>query len=125
MAHFRTSSQRSHAFLKILAQTRPSGTSAVSVYSPNSGDKAIIKQIIICNTTGSAAAFSIYLDEDGTTYNETTALYFAHNINANDTIPIVFAEEEGWLPMNDAAGNLAVQTDTGSALTFTIIGEEY
>lgn len=123
MTHFRTSIQRPHAFLKVLAQTRPAGTSAVSVYSPD--DKAIIKQIIVCNTTSSAAAFSIYLDEDGTTYDQTTALYYAHNINANDTVPIVFAEEEGWLPMNSSAGNLAIQTDTGSALTFTIIGEEY
>lgn len=113
-----------HGFVKILAQTRPSGTSAVSAYSPGTRVKTFIHKIIICNTTSSAAAFSIFLDEDGTTYDQTTALYYAVNINANDTVELFSYQKDHWLPMNSSAGNLAVQTDTGSALTFTIIGEE-
>lgn len=101
---------------KQLGQLRPADTTAASLYSP-AGETAIIKSIVVCNTTASAAAFRIFLDDNGTTYDQTTALFYDANINANETVEI-----DTYWPMNDSTGNLAVRTDTGSALTFTAFG---
>lgn len=101
-----------------LAQARPAGTSAVQVYQPNS--IAVITTIIVANTTGSSANYSIYLDKDGTTYTEATALFYSVALAANTTALIEFANG---VPIT-SVGNLAVQTGTGSAITFTVYGME-
>ena len=109
---------------KQLAQSRPANTTAVSAYSPDPNIKTEILQVDICNTTGSAATFRLFHDVDGTTYDETTALYFDTSVAANTTTSLVYAEGSGiW--MNNAAGNIAVRTGTNSALTFTIYGKEH
>lgn len=102
-----------------LGQSRPGDTSINSVYSPGAGVQAIIKRIVVCETAGGTAAFRICHDEDGTTYDETTAIYWDHAITANDTVA-----EDVDICMGDANGNLAVRSDTPSALTFTIYGVE-
>ena len=104
---------------KQLGQLRPANTTAASLYSPGAGVTAVIKSIVICNTTASAADFRIFLDDDGTTYDETTAHYFDVPIAANTTIQI-----DTFWAMNNSAGNLAVRTDTNDALTFTAYGVE-
>ena len=103
---------------KQLGQLRPADTNAASLYSPT-GESAIIKSLIICNTTATAATFRIFLDDDGTTYDQTTALFYDTNINGNETVEI-----DTYWPMNNSAGNLAVRTGTSSALTFTAFGAE-
>ena len=101
-----------------LGQSRPSGTTAVSIYSPTSGTW-ICKSIIVCNSSSSLARYSIYHDEDGTTYDETTALFFSVEIHANTTVMI-----DIFMAGSDPSGNVAVQTDTADALTFTMYGGE-
>ena len=103
----------------ILAQSHPANTTAVSAYSPAVGVSVQITRVVICNTTGSGATFRIFLDNDGTTYDETTALFFDETLAANTSRLI---EAEWWLDNSD--GNLAVRTDTNSALTFTFFGAE-
>lgn len=105
---------------KELGQLRPSTTTATSIYSPASGVTAIIKNIVICNTSNGSVKFSIYKDNDGSTYSENTALHFEQAISAKTTIVPL----EGFFPMNDSNGNWAVQTDTNNALTFTLHGAE-
>lgn len=102
---------------RILSQTRPAGTSAASVYSPAAS--ANITLILICNTTASVATFRIFLDDDGTTYDQTTALFYDMALGANTTTEI---NGDWW--MTTASSNLAVASGTGSALTFTVFGEE-
>lgn len=104
---------------KQLGQSRPSGTSAVSIYNPASGVTAIIKNIVICNTTGSPAKFSVYHHEAGTTYDQSTALCYQVDIQKNQTITI-----DSFMAMHNSSGHLAVQSDTGNALTFTVYGAE-
>lgn len=104
---------------KQLAQSRPGVTSAASIYSPGASTETTIKAIVICNTTASSAAFSIYIDDNGTTYDQTTALFYSSSIGANETVFV-----DTFLCMNDSTGNFAVQTDTASALTFTVFGAE-
>ncbi len=104
---------------KQLGQLRPANTTAASLYSPGASTTAIIKSIVVCNQTASAAKFRIFLDDDGTTYDESTALFFDITIGANSTDQI-----DTFYAMNDANGNLAVRTDTNSAITFTAFGVE-
>ena len=104
---------------KQLGQLRPANTTAASLYSPGSNTTTIIKSIVVCNQTASSAKFRIFVDDDGTTYDETTALFFDIVIGANSTDQI-----DTFYAMNASAGNLAVRTDTNSALTFTAFGVE-
>ena len=104
---------------KQLGQLRPANTTAASLYSPGASTTAIIKTIVVCNQTSSSAKFRIFLDDDGTTYDESTALFFDIVIGANSTDQI-----DTYYAMNNANGNLAVRTDTNSAITFTCFGVE-
>ena len=104
---------------KQLGQARPADTNAVSIYSPGSGVTGIIKNIVICNTSGAIAKMRIFLDDDGTTYDETTALFWDVEIDADSSIQL-----DSHQGMNNSSGNLAVRTDTANALTFTVHGVE-
>ena len=104
-----------------LGQSRPTNTTAVSIYSPSPGERAEILQIVVCNSTATAATFRIFHDDDGTTYDETTALYWNRNVNANDTLRIWPQWRPGFA-MRNPDGNLAVRSGTASALTFTVYG---
>lgn len=103
-----------------LAQIRPANTTATSAYSPASSVTTKITRVLVCNTTSSPHDFRIFLDVDGTTFDETTALFFDVATPAKTTVEI---EGEWWL--DKAAGNLAVRTDTNDAFTFTVFGIEY
>jgi len=104
---------------KQLGQGTPPDTTAVSIFSPDRRDRFTIENIIICNTTASAATYRIFLDNDGSTYDATTAIAYDVSLagNATDIIEVN-------LYMTDPAGNLAVRTGTGNALTFTVNGSD-
>lgn len=103
-----------------LAQSRPSGTSAVSVFSSGVNSKATITSIVVANTTAGAVDYSLYLDKDGTTYDQTTALFYTISLAARASIVLEFILG---LPLDvGTAGNFAVQTSSANALTFTING---
>ncbi len=104
---------------KQLAQARPSGTSAVSIYSPGSGVTAIIRNITVSNTTANQVTFRIFHDDDGTTYDQSTALFYDVTIARYSTTQIT-----AFMSMNNSSGNLAVQSGTANALTFTVYGAE-
>ena len=104
---------------KQLGQLRMTSTSAESVYSPSASTTGIVLQINICNTSTGAVTYSIYQDDDGSTYSENTALHFEQPIAAKTTIKI-----NGWYPMNNVNGNLAAQTSSANALTITVSGTE-
>lgn len=103
---------------KQLGQLAPADTNAASIYSPTSGT-TIVKSIIIANVTVTAATFRIFLDDDGTTYAVGTALFYDVAIDAKSTIQL-----DGFYPMNNTSGNLAVRSGTADALTFTVFGAE-
>lgn len=102
-----------------LGQSRPADTVAVSLYSPADGIVAIIKQIIVCNTSAGSAKYRVCHDEDGTTYDETTALLWNIPL-ATETADIL----DTCIYMANSSGNLAVRTDTTEAVTFSCYGEE-
>ena len=107
---------------KVLAQARPSGTSAVSLYSPT--ELTELDSIIVVNTTGTAATFTLYLDNDGTTYDADSMVYPTTTLAAtNGFFEWVFADGEG-VTMNNSSGNFAIKQGTGSALNYTLFGKE-
>ena len=104
----------------ILAQSRPADTNVTSVYSPPNSTNTEITRVLVCNTTANTPTFRIFLDNDGTTFDQTTALFYDKAMAANDTTEI-----EGSWWMNDSDGNLAVRTSAANELTFTVFGAEH
>jgi len=66
-----------------------------------------------------SAAVRIFLDDDGTTYDESTALYWDIDIATKTTLSI-----DTFWAMNNSSGNLAYRTSVDNALTITIFGAE-
>lgn len=102
-----------------LAQSEPSGTSATQVFTPDSKDRRVVlTYFTIVNDTTSDVIATIYHDDDGTTYTSATQV-IRLTVPANDTIT-----EHCYIPVT-FGGNIAVQTATGSALTFSLYGTDY
>lgn len=100
---------------RILGQAEGTQT-ATSIYSPPGEAEPLFITVFVCNYTGSNRTYQIFLDDDGTTYNTDTAIYFDVTVSANttDRLPIGV--------MANTAGNLAVEADTDKAVTFTVVG---
>lgn len=104
---------------KILGQLRPSDTNAASIVNPTKF--SLVSGIMICNTTSSASTYRIFLDDDGSTYDADTALFYDIPIDANSTDML---EWDDPLPLNNSSANLAVRSGTSNALNFTVYGKE-
>lgn len=104
---------------KVLGQLRPANTTVASLYSPPANTTAIFKTLLVCNTTAGAALYRVFLHDTGTTYDQTTALFYDVSVAGNTTAII-----EIFGAMSQDAGNIAVRTDTANALTFTLMGAE-
>lgn len=105
--------------IKQLGQVRPADTNPVSLYSPGTGVSARLDPVWVCNTTGTAAKCRVFVDHNGTDYDQSTAKEYDLNIAGNTALPV-----GGPNKMNNSAGNLAVRTDTANALTFSVDGIE-
>ena len=105
--------------LKQLGQLTPANTTAASLYSPAASTETLVKSIVICNTSSGAVTYRVFHDDDGTTYNTTTALYYDVSLAANTSIVLEFN-----LVMDDSTGNLAIRTSVADDLTFTCYGAE-
>ena len=104
---------------KQLGQARENGTSAVSVYSPGASTTGIIKTIILANTSGAAATFRLFVKDDSTTYDESTAIAWDVSIPADTMIEI-----DTFISMDDAGGNFAYRSSVANAITITLFGAE-
>ena len=104
---------------KVLGQARENSTNAVSVYSPGSDVTAIIKSVVLCNNTSNDETFRIFLDDDGTTYDQNTALFYDVPLAANTTVEI-----SCYWPMNNSSGNIAYRSSAANAITITVFGLE-
>ena len=102
-----------------LAQSRPSNTANTSLYSPAADIAAEITHIFVMNWNPASATFRIFHDEDGSTYNQATALFYDVSVPGNTTLQL-----ETTIFMLNSSGNLAVQTGTANGLTFTAYGKE-
>lgn len=101
-----------------LGQIQTTAATPASIYSPGSGVQATDLILTCANTTASADTIRVYQDDDGTTYTTATAIYYDVSVPANDTLIL------GIGPMNNSSGNLAVESATTNAVTFTLHGRE-
>ena len=106
----------------ILGQLRPANTTAASLYIPPANVIGTVECVHVCNTTGTAATYRLFIHNTGVTYDETTALEFDKSCPANNSAQHTFPPNG--LPMANDAGNIAVRTGTANALTFTAWGYE-
>tara|TARA_R110001583_G_scaffold8524_8_gene40884 strand:+ start:1181 stop:1516 length:336 start_codon:yes stop_codon:yes gene_type:complete len=91
--------------------------SAASIYSPGSGETAVIKNVTIANVTAGVSTYSLHLDDNGASYTDATALFKAIPIAAGEThILSVY-----W-PMNNASGNLSAGCAVNNDCTVTVFG---
>lgn len=105
---------------KQLAQLRPSDTNAASLVSPARLHTLEVETVVVCNTTGSAVTFRLFHDDDGTTYDQSTALQYDAALPANSSVSF-----EVGIEMNNSNGNLAVRSSSGNAITFTAYGKDH
>lgn len=106
-----------------LAQSRPSNTNAASVITGIDQQIVVVQLIYVCNSTASAATFRIFHDDDGTTYDQSTAICYDVSVPANTTQVIeAISDLSGGIYLTNSSANLAIRSGTGSALTFTIYG---
>ena len=104
---------------KQLGQARDNDTDTHSVYSPAADTTAIVTTIILANTSDSSAKVRVFIDDDGTTYNQATAIAYDIIIARGSSEVIM-----GFFPMNNEDGNLAYQQGTANAITITVFGVE-
>lgn len=103
----------------LLAQVSPGTTGAVTAFVATL--RTEIKRIVVCKTNSDSGAYSIYHDDDGTTYNASTALYLNKTL-AGSTTDLIDAHDEGAGISLSPGGSLGVQSASASAMTFSIYG---
>lgn len=98
-----------------LAQVRAATTANTDLYQ--SGPAETVQIFIkICNTTSAPALVRVFHDQNGTTYDETTALVWDMKI-----LPGALLELDH-IFFNNAAGHIAYRTSVANALTATVYG---
>lgn len=108
-----------HAQGSQIAQSRPSGISAESAFTATT--KTEVTLIVVTNTSGAAAKATIYHDDDGSTFDESTALHWQTDIPAGTTLRIE-GDSIGAGFVVAVGGQIGIQTDVANALTFTLYG---
>jgi hypothetical protein len=106
----------------LLAQVRPSVTTAVQAYASN--DKiAEVHLIKVCNTSGAEADFSIYHDDavGAQTFDESTALHFEALVASKQTVTLSADSHKTGIVVR-RKGKLGVKSSVANALTFSFYG---
>lgn len=101
-----------------LAQINPSASASTAYTSTL---RTELTRIVVCNTTVNTVGFSIYHDDDGTTYAAGTALYSDQSISGNTSFSIGFDGFGGGIHMARGA-SIGVKSSVDQALTFSIYG---
>lgn len=101
-----------------LAQIRPSASASTAFTSTL---RTEITRIMVCNTSNAVATFDIYHDDDGTTYDQTTALFYGATIESNATVEIL-SETLGAGVILARGASIGVNTSVDQALTFSLYG---
>ena len=104
---------------KQLGQLMPADTNAASLFSPTRGFEYRVDAIYITEVAAGTATYRVFIDDDGTTYSNATAIVF-------DTAAVASATVRLEVPfyMNNPAGNIAVRSSIASNFTFTAFGIE-
>lgn len=94
-------------------------TTAETAYTVPEGKTAIVKEIVVCNTTSSDASVTLSVVPEGDAAGAGNRLLATKEIPANDLVVLALSTVM-------AEGDfISVQQGTSSALTVTISGVEY
>ena len=104
---------------KQLGQLMPADTNAASLFSPTRGFEYRVDAIYITEVAAGTATYRVFIDNDGATYSNATAIVFDTAAVASATVRL-----EGPFYMNNPAGNIAVRSSIASNITFTAFGIE-
>lgn len=111
------------AVISLLNQTtrQLDSTDAVTLIA-GSGVNVEITRILVCNTTGSTATFSLYHATGGsTTYDNTNILYQQQSVNAGATF-VIEAQAPGTGIAVGRNDNIGIQASVADALTVSVYG---
>lgn len=103
-----------------IGQARPANTTAVSVINPNAGEVIRVNMLLVANVSASGLTFRLFHDPSGTTFDETTALFFDSDLRANESHMIRF---DPAIRLSSTSENLAVRSSSGNNLNFIFYGE--
>ena len=102
---------------KQLGQIQP-GTSYTTVYTAPGATSCIIKEVVVCNTSGSAVVFDLSFVASGGTAGVTNNVCSQHQIGAYATVSYVFSQ------VIATGGFVSARANTAAALTVTASGVE-
>lgn len=103
-----------------LAQSRPSNANTATLFTATLGTE--ITSLVIANTSNASATYSVYHDNDGTSYDESTALYFGVSLGANTSTVVLPSQGPGTGFTVASGGSIGIKSGTGNALTYTLYG---
>lgn len=80
-----------------------------------------VVSIVLCNTSSSDILYSVFHDDDGSTYDETTAIVYEETLSGgvNKTEPLKLG-----IYSDNADMNIGVSTNSANDLTATLYGSE-
>lgn len=102
---------------KRLAQVQAT-TAYVTAYTVPATTSTIVKEIVVCNTTGSAVTFDLSLVASGGVASTSNNLISQHQIGAYSTVSYVYSQ------VIATGGFISLKAGTSAALTITISGVE-
>lgn len=103
----------------LLSQLRPANINAASAFTASVPTE--VTAIYVANTTGAAVSCRIFHDDDGSTFNQDTALYYDVSVPANETLVLLSAVINGGISVQPG-GQIGVRSASGNALNFSIYG---
>lgn len=104
---------------KRLGQSQIASGSRTTLYTLPSNKTAIVKTIIITNTTSSDATISIWDVKNGDSYGDSNAIVKDLNVPANDFVQIIT-----YIVLDTAGDTLQAEAGTASAITINVYGAE-
>lgn len=105
----------------LLAQYTAGDSAANSVLVSDDNLQMEVTRIIICNTSASPVAASLFQDNTGTTYATTTALMYAKPVPANDYLDIFTSGPNGGIHLGKG-GSIGFTDASSGDLTISIYG---
>jgi hypothetical protein len=109
---------------ELLAQIRPVGTTAVTLLTVPTGGRGVryaISRIQVANTSAGAATWRLFHDDDGTTYDETTALFWDSSVSVGQVASNQAVSPFSAIFMKPGA-TLGFRSSVGNALTVSVYG---
>ena len=104
-----------------LGKSRPVADTETQIFSPSvSVDSVEVRLIVCCNVGANDETFRIYLDHDGSTYSNLTALFWDIEIPPGSSEFL-----KGRWGMADGSGNLAARANTNNNINFMAFGTQY